>query len=154
MSPERQLNLDDASRREPSSSPRLRRFHPARLWRGLGRGFANVPSALDLLGSRLLYWSPVWLPLILVSQLALGGLRPALAEVRRLDAAEIEVRAFERMLDDEALVLRTSERKLGDPIYRERVRKSLTSGGSAPLLLGDRSSRAARMRAARHTRDS
>ncbi len=101
------------------------------------RGLTRVSGATEALGGRLLYWAPVWLPLILLAQLAVGGLRPALAETRRLDAAERNVAAFEFELAEDARVLDANRRCLVDPIYRERVKKSLTVAGKAPLRLAD-----------------
>ncbi len=119
-----QLELDLGGR-ESRAKRLLRAVSPSsRLW---GR-----------LAGRTLAWAPVWLPGLLFVQITLVGLRPALAERDRLDAAEAVVADREASLAAEATTLARQQRMLGDPVYRERVRKSLTIPGAAPLLLEPR----------------
>ena len=82
-----------------------------------------------------LYWAPVWLPLVLLVQVLLVGLRPAWAEKLRLDEAEQEVVTREDRLQASYEALVEDDRKLSDPIYRERVRRSLRDLGRKPLTL-------------------
>jgi hypothetical protein len=73
--------------------------------------------------SRLLYWLPVFVCMILFGQIAFLGLRPALCERRRLAAAEVAMN--ERLATD--LVLRdtisANLRARRDPIFVERQRR-------------------------------
>jgi hypothetical protein len=86
------------------------------------------PSARALSGlvvSRTLYWAPVWVPMIVLAQVALGGLRPALAESRRLESEE---RRMDERLEREkveAAQLEAALRAQNDPIYLERERRLL-----------------------------
>jgi len=110
MSPQLQLKTDGKKRR--------------------ARAAAGLP-----LWRRGLYWAPVWLPLVLLIQVAVFGLRPAWLEKQRLDRSTAEVDAREGRLDDDHVELVRDRRKLSDPIYRERVRRSLLDLGRAPLTL-------------------
>ena len=74
-------------------------------------------------GMRLVYWTPVLVPMVLFAQVAFLGLRPALCEKRRLAAAEVELRArFER---DEQLASDVAAhwRARHDPVFVERQRR-------------------------------
>jgi hypothetical protein len=82
-----------------------------------------------------LHWAPVWAPLCLAAELYWLGLRRARADEQRLDRAEAEVRARAAALLAEEAELRAEQRMLGDEIYRERVRRSLSEAGSLPLTL-------------------
>ncbi len=87
---------------------------------------AAVPvrkAQLDGLGSRLRYWSPVFALMLLFGEIAFLGLRPALAESRRLDGSEPQVRErLERAKEsNEALDLQLRAR--ADPVYQERLRR-------------------------------
>ena len=95
------------------------------------------PALIETFGNRIVRWAPVWMPSILVLQVALFGLRPALAERTRVDGADAVVRGRELVLNTEATALEINRQMLSDPIYRQRVRKSVTSAGTAPLLLDD-----------------
>ncbi|MCC7011498.1 MAG: hypothetical protein IT454_02955 [Planctomycetes bacterium] len=102
--PEPQLPFDSA--REPRPSARV---------------------VLGTVGSRAVFWAPVWVPLALLAQVSIMGLGPALAERRRLDAAE---RALEERLERERATGSELERTLRaqqDPIYLERERRLLQS---------------------------
>jgi hypothetical protein len=77
------------------------------------------------IGQRVAYWAPVWIPMVVLAQVALGGLRPALAESRRLDREE--ERMAERLEREHAESARL-ERALqaqDDPIFLERERRLL-----------------------------
>ena len=75
---------------------------------------------------------PVAIPLVLFAQVALLGLRPALAEKARLELEE------ERMLERLKKAKQTHEeydialRAFTDPIYRERERKHLGLPSEVP----------------------
>jgi hypothetical protein len=83
----------------------------------------SVRALSGLIASRSLYWAPVWVPMIVLAQVALGGLRPALAESRRLEREE--VRMGERLEREklEAAQLGAALRAQNDPIYLERERR-------------------------------
>lgn len=110
MSPQLQLKLDGKKRRPPATAG-------LPLWR------------------RCLYWAPVWLPLALFVQVILLGLLPAWAQKQHLDRAELQVEGREAGLTEEHEDLVRDRRKLSDPIYRERVRRSLLDVSRAPLTL-------------------
>ena len=100
----------------------------------------RTKTALSGAGARTVYWAPVWLPLILLLQIVTLGLFPALAERTRLDRAERDVTAREDVLLADHAELERDRRKLDDPIWRERVRKSLRDPRREPLTLaGSRS---------------
>jgi hypothetical protein len=70
-----------------------------------------------------LYWMPVWVPLILLAQLGVRGLRPARLEDERLRGHESELEG--RLEEDrsEARALRRQLDALHDDIYLERLRR-------------------------------
>ena len=84
---------------------------------------------------RLLAWTPVWIPFALFVQLTLFGLRPAVRESHALDRLEEGVEERVEALRAERAALERDLRKLADPIYRERVRRSLYQAGMEPLTL-------------------
>lgn len=71
----------------------------------------------------VLRWSPVWVPVLLIWQISESGLRPALAEQKRL--ADERPIVEERHATSEASFLRMSaeRRAWNDPAYRERMRR-------------------------------
>ena len=88
---------------------------------------SNRQHPLARAGEVFLFWIPVVIPLVLLSQLGTQGMRPALEEAEAM--AEDE-----RKLDEELLV--TEERRseldseyqsLGDEIYRHRSARRLRS---------------------------
>ena len=95
-------------------------------------------SAAKLVGARVLYWAPVWLPALVAAQLVTRGLAAELDEDRRLQQQEALMQ--ERVDEHQALRqrLEDDQRKLEDPIYRERVRRSLEITGAKPLTLAQR----------------
>jgi len=82
-----------------------------------------------------LYWAPVWLAGILIGQIVLSGLKPGLAEDKRLDVVEKELAERELRLEAERELQERNRRMLEDEIYRERVRKSVRIAGKTPLQL-------------------
>jgi hypothetical protein len=74
-------------------------------------------------GMRLVYWTPVLVPMVLFAQVAFLGLRPALCEKRRLAAAEVELHA--RYARDERLAADVAAhwRARHDPVFVERQRR-------------------------------
>ena len=73
----------------------------------------------------LVYWAPVWVAMLLLWQVAIRGLTPALAEEARLEG-EVEVveqrhartkGAFEALARESAA--------WEDPVYRERRRRAM-----------------------------
>jgi len=104
--------------------------------RGRGeRPRERVDRILTSLGAALLRWAPVWMPSIVLAQVLFLGLRPALAEARRLDDSEAGVSSWEAELSRKAEAIERERRMLDDEIYRERVRRSLVVTGAKPLRL-------------------
>lgn len=105
--------------------------HPAGARAALGSRLRGAGT----LATPILDWTPVWIPLALLAQLLWLGLRPAQAESARLDRAEAEVRARAADLAGEERALGREARMLEDPVYQERVRRSLVDPAAAPLRL-------------------
>jgi hypothetical protein len=82
-----------------------------------------APSA-PALAARLAYCLPVAIPLGLFAQIALLGLRPALAERAHLERMQEEMQS--RLEADESLHEELSLRRAAreDPIFRERQRRA------------------------------
>ena len=100
---------------------------------------SGVGVALASLAARVRFWAPVWVPLLVFAQIALLGLRPALAEQQRLDAAEDELLDSERTLAERAGRLEFELRAERDPVYRERIRRAEREplvGGAAGAVSG------------------
>ena len=83
-------------------------------------------------------WLPAAIALAVFVQVAYLGLRPALAEERRLSAAEAELEGRVAHAQDEGQELARLLEAQADPIYRERERRALldparsvASGGAA-----------------------
>ena len=88
-----------------------------------------MASGKGSLVGRLFYWSPVLVCMVLFAQVAFLGLRPALAERRRLSEAEVMLearRARDLALRDQATL---GLRVRGDPIFLERQRRLRLLGG-------------------------
>jgi len=83
----------------------------------------------------LAYWSPVWVSLIFLAQVAIGGLRPALEEARALEVKGARLEA--RLSESQAVLARVDVwlNAQEDPIYRERVRRRMDA---PPRVLGHR----------------
>ncbi len=93
----------------------------------LGRG-----GTLAALGRGGLRWLPVAIALGLFAQLALRGLRPALAERTRLEHSS--ERLDERLQEDgqQRSELAAFREALDDPIYQERLRLKRLESGAKP----------------------
>ncbi len=76
---------------------------------------------------RCVAWSGVWIALALLAQVAWLGLRPAVAERRRLAEAEDRLRARVEREEHEARELERVERAQNDPVFLERERRALRS---------------------------
>jgi hypothetical protein len=98
------------SPRKPSDRPRA------------GAGLVRLFGGL--LGG-VLFWMPVWVPLVLLAQVGLLGLRPARAESRRLDEHEFELDKRLKGHSERREMLMAWSEALDDPIYRERMRRLL-----------------------------
>jgi hypothetical protein len=77
------------------------------------------------IGGRICFWAPVWAAMVVLAQIALLGLRPALAEGRRLRAAERELEGRLAREVDRRASLERALRAQDDPIYLERERRLL-----------------------------
>ncbi len=86
---------------------------------------------------RLLFWAPVWVPLIVVFQLVLSGLKPTQAEGRRVRGAEDEVLQRVEDLESERDDLQLRRDMLSDPIYRARVDRTRQRADRDPLTLDE-----------------
>ena len=83
------------------------------------------PITFKAFAARCVFWAPVWLPMIVLAQIAWLGFGPALAESRRLDEARCELSwRVERELTERASLERVV-RAQNDPIYLERERRLL-----------------------------
>ena len=71
-----------------------------------------------------LRWAPVWVPALLFWQITSNGLRPALAEQKRLDQARPTVEQRHTRTTAEFEQMDAEKRAWQDPVYRERVRRS------------------------------
>ena len=77
---------------------------------------------------RIVFWAPVWLTMIVLAQIALLGLGPALAKRRALSASERELaQRLEREVSEQA-ELQGWQHAQNDPIYLERERRLLRTG--------------------------
>jgi hypothetical protein len=88
---------------------------------GLSEGAAFARRYLWRSAEVLMYWMPVWVPLILLAQLSSRGLSPALLEEQRLTARE---EALDERLHGDLERARELELKLealDDEIYHERL---------------------------------
>ena len=85
---------------------------------------SSTDTPLTALGKRLRYWAPVFALMLLFGEIAFLGLRPALAESRRLDVSEP---AVDERLDraQEALsTIELQQKARKDPVYQERLRRA------------------------------
>ena len=80
-------------------------------------------SVLHALGRRLRYWSPVFALMLLFGEIAFLGLRPALAEGRRLDAATPAVEERLQRAIEARATIELQLRARADPVYQERLRR-------------------------------
>lgn len=85
----------------------------------------SLRARASLAGTKLAYWAPVWVPMVVLAQVALGGLHPALAESRRLDREEVRMaERLDRELAESAQLERALQAQ-DDPIFLERERRLL-----------------------------
>lgn len=84
-------------------------------------GPASAAGGLARLG---LYWAPVWVPLLLLWQVSVRGLRPALEERARLAREQVAVVARYRDARERFERMDAEVRAWADPIYRERLRRA------------------------------
>jgi hypothetical protein len=83
----------------------------------------GMPPALALrFTSALVHWAPVGIALALFAQLALLGMKPALAERERLREAGERLETRLAADEEEHARLSAFRRALDDPVYRERLR--------------------------------
>lgn len=98
---------------------------------GTRRASASVPrAALGL----VLGWSPVWVPLALLAQVGLRGLRPALAERARLESEAPLVEERHRTARERFESLELELRAWDDPVFRERWRRAHADGAALASL--------------------
>jgi hypothetical protein len=78
--------------------------------------------------SRLAYWSPVLVCMVLFAQVSFLGLRPAMCERKRLADAEstLEARHQQDLVVHDAVA--TALRARSDPIFLERQRRQRLHG--------------------------
>jgi hypothetical protein len=98
------------SPRKPSDSPRA------------GAGLVRLFGGL--LGG-VLFWMPVWVPLVLLAQVGLLGLRPARTESRQIAEHEIERAKRLKGHSERRATLEAWSEALDDPVYRERMQRLL-----------------------------
>lgn len=77
----------------------------------------------------VVYWAPVWVSLLMLWQVAVRGLKPALAEEARLDAEAEAVELRHAHSQAEFQALEQEARAWQDPVYRERRRRMLETEG-------------------------
>lgn len=98
------------------------------------------PVAIRRLGAalgHLVAWAPVWVSLLLLWQVGTRGLKPALAEERRLDQEEEVVRARNARTQAEFEHLAREAEAWQDPVYRERMRRAMNAeDGRVPTTSG------------------
>ena len=88
-------------------------------------------TGIAFLAGRVLYWMPVWVPLLLLWQVALRGLSPALDEHRRLEGEETAVFARHQASQRSFQYMEALARAWDDPVYRERMRRLGSRSGPA-----------------------
>jgi hypothetical protein len=89
---------------------------------------AAQPTRRRKLQHEVLFWAPVWLPMVVLSQIALLGLGPAIARRRSLSAAESELAQRLEREEREQAELQRWQRAQSDAIYLERERRLLRTG--------------------------
>lgn len=86
---------------------------------------AAASKSTSVQGPPAACWIPTVAALLLFGQVCLLGLRPALAEGRRLSSAEARMHARYTAAVDHRSALEQTLRAQRDPIYLERERKQL-----------------------------
>ena len=97
----------------------------------------DTTGVIAFLCKRTLFWAPVWIPMIVVYQLVLGGLEPTREEGDRIRASEAEVRARVESLEEQRDELETRRDMLRDPVYRARVDRTRKRADRDPLTLDE-----------------
>lgn len=108
---------DDAGHTAPAAP-----LHAAKA-QGSPARLARVRAVALVVARRAAYWTPVLAALVLFGQVAFLGLRPALREAERLEAAEVVVAARHEAALAKSGALALELRARADPIYRERQRR-------------------------------
>ncbi len=84
-----------------------------------------IPSPLPVrIFKSAITWSPVWVPALLFWQISVGGLRPALAEQKRLERERPVVEERHEQTSQEFEVMSAEHRAWEDPVYQERRRRA------------------------------
>ncbi len=85
--------------------------------------FVRFKSASYRVLSRAAYWSPVLVALVLFGQVSFRGLRPSMAEARRLASAEVSLdeRHDRAVAENRETAAHLAARQ--DPVFRERQRR-------------------------------
>lgn len=91
------------------------------------------PPSLPLRALKLaLFWSPVWVPILLIVQIWQLGLNNVLAEQKRLEEARPKVEAHYVSSQETFDRMSAERRAWDDPVYRERVRRARERKQSEP----------------------
>ena len=77
------------------------------------------------LGRAMTHWAPVWVPLLLLWQVGVMGLRPTLAEYDRLEHKRSAVLERYEHTRDRFELMRDEREAWQDPVYRARLRALL-----------------------------
>jgi len=93
-----------------------------------------IGMVVGLLG-RLAFWAPVIFAMAFFAQVSLKGLKPAMAEERRLAAEEARMQGVHSELTSEQEGLGRQLEAFSDPIYLERERRAQLARDSAPTTV-------------------
>ncbi|MDF1800932.1 MAG: hypothetical protein P1V81_17315 [Planctomycetota bacterium] len=102
---------------------------------GQGGAQAVVTTAIGMvvgLLGRLAFWAPVIFAMAFFAQVSLKGLKPAMAEQRRLAAEEARMLGVHDELKTEQDGLGRQLEAFSDPIYLERERRAQLMRDAAP----------------------
>lgn len=87
-----------------------------------------APEAVRGVWRSALHWAPVWIPALLLAQILMLGLRPALARRSALDALAPQVDERYQTTQAEYDSLTLQKQAWGDPMFVARYRRSLNQG--------------------------
>jgi hypothetical protein len=87
-----------------------------------------APEAVRGVWRSALHWAPVWIPALLLAQILLLGLWPALARRNVLDALAPQVDERFQATQAEYDSLQMQEQAWKDPMFLARYRRSLNQG--------------------------
>ena len=87
----------------------------------------EMPSGLAGLAHLALHWAPVWVPLVLLAQVAFQGLRPARLEQVRLERERAGVEARYQATRERFERMRDEAEAWSDPVYRARLQALLAA---------------------------